>query len=109
MSKGVNYINIVYMTDVECVVCYTDYNDNEFSFYCSHPVCLTCYLQLLNPICPYCRQPIIIKRKPIKKLNLRKYTVIRKHLQYKYNLPIKRVNKLLKNKYKLLRMVLREW
>lgn len=95
------------MVEVECVVCYIDYNDREFAFFCSHPVCMTCYSQLLNPVCPYCRQPILLKRKPIRKLNLRKYNVIRKHLQYKYDLPLKRFNKFLKNKYKLLRNVLR--
>ena len=93
---------------VECCVCYEVFSDKDFSLLCYHPLCMDCYdkMKPINTKCPYCRQPIILKRKPIKKLNLRKYDNIRRHLKYKFDLPLSRYNKVLKTKYKLLRIAL---
>ena len=92
------------MIVMECCVCYENYNHNNFSLFCSHSLCVNCFKKLQNKICPYCRRNLKI----IGKLSISKYFIskLKRHLQYKFSLPLKRINKPLREKYKLLKICL---
>ena len=88
----------------ECSVCYTDYNSLSFQLKCRHDLCHQCYLMLIKKDCPICREKIRFLKNG--KIKLSQFSRIKRHLQFKYNLPVKRNNKALRNKHKLLRIAL---
>ena len=99
----------------DCIVCFEPYNIFEFQIQCNHALCSKCYLKIFevdNLIkCPYCRRPIqidrILIRRPICKLNMRRFQNIRTLLQYKYCLfKGKKRSKERHLKHKILRLAL---
>ena len=93
------------MTELkECSVCYTDFNSFSFQLKCRHDLCHPCYLKLALKVCPICREKIKFTKNGKIKLSL--FSKIKRHLQFKYNLPVKRNNRNLRIKHKLLRIAL---
>ena len=99
----------------ECIVCYEPYEYYEFQINCRHHLCSLCYLSIFNihsvPKCPICRRPIqierILIRRPICKLNMRKYQNILTLTKYKYCLfKGKKRSKERNIKHKILRLAL---
>ena len=99
----------------ECVVCYESYEYYDFQIYCRHHLCSLCYLAIFNihstARCPICRQPIqierILIRRPIKKLNMRRFQNILTLTKYKYSLfKNKRRSKERNLRHKMLRLAL---
>ena len=89
---------------MECSVCYLPYDNFSFSLHCNHALCHICYIKLPTKTCPCCRRDITFTTN--KKLNLLKFNRIKRHLQFKHNLPVKRNNRNLRMKHKLLRIAL---
>jgi len=48
------------MTSVECVVCYNNYNKNDFIICCNHNLCRKCEEKLNVSRCPICRKKYIV-------------------------------------------------
>jgi hypothetical protein len=41
----------------ECGICFTDQSEFFTCSICKNKHCLSCHEQLINPFCPYCREP----------------------------------------------------
>lgn len=103
-----------YMED--CCVCLEPYNSNNFSILpCKHPICFKDYLTLHSRCdmlvkCPICRREIHtihLRLNPYpKKLKLKEFSKIKRHLEYKYGLPIRHASRFMRLKYQALRIAL---
>ena len=101
--------------DEPCSICFEEYNSNNFSIPCSHPLCFGCYLKL-HPradtyiLCPICRREIRtihLRLNPYpKKLKLKEFSKIKRHLEYKYGLPVRHASRFMRLKYLALKIAL---
>ncbi len=80
----------------ECYICFDTFNINESNklFKCGHQCCGECRSKLQKQYCPICRCQIKLIEVPKKrtqykkmgKINLNKFSNIKTHLIFKYNL-----------------------
>ena len=101
---------------MECSVCLEPYDSNNFSILpCRHSLCFECYLTLHSRAdmyirCPICRCEIHCIHLRVNprpgKLKLKQFSNIKKHVIYKYNLPLRRASHITRFKFKLLKIAL---
>lgn len=100
----------------ECSVCLEEYNDDNFSILpCRHGLCFKDYLTMHTQAemyirCPICRREIHcihLRVNPYpKKLKLKEFSKIKRHLEYKYNLPVRHASRFMRLKYHALKVAL---